>query len=429
MRGLTAFVLIVSGVLLPSTKILLADVPMADGSRIDEIVTLLELVLDADEQTASSCLSILSTRLHSGEVEPERVDALGEQIGGRLAEIIKDAEHPLRFDAARVVVAWKDSAGIKVVRDVFGSVTAPSEKRLAALQALIAVEDVDVLKSVPEILSNPADTSVEFRGQVLNSLGRLRQPLVADVVLQSADRFEPELRIRAIEVLTQRPAWSLALLKEIEAEKIDKSLLNLNQLRRVASFKDEAVQELLAKAYGHVRGEARSDRSQVINRMRDFLRGTPGDPHAGVAVFKKVCAQCHKLYGEGEEVGPDITRNGRNDWEQLLQNVLDPSAVIGRDYQARLLATDDGRVLTGLPVEESEQRVVLKIQGGKLETIPREKIEAYKVSEVSMMPEDLEKQLTPQELADLFAYLSLDRPPGDPEAKLLPGAPEQKVRN
>src|SRR5690606_21152606 len=148
----------------------------------------------------------------------------------------------------------------------------------------------------------------------------------------------------------------------------------------------------------------------------------------GIAAFKKVCGQCHKMYGEGAEVGPDITRNGRNNWEQLLQNVFDPSAVIGPGYQARTLVTEDGRVLTGLPVEESDQRVVLKIQGGKTETIPRDQIEAYARSEMSMRPEDLEKRLTPQEIADLFAFLALDKPPSDPSGKLLPGAPQPKSR-
>ena len=181
------------------------------------------------------------------------------------------------------------------------------------------------------------------------------------------------------------------------------------------------------KRTGPCGSDRRGDRQQVINQQRDFLHGTPGDPQRGVAAFKKVCGQCHKIYGEGAEVGPDITRNGRNNWEQLLQNVFDPSAVIGPGYQARTLVTDDGRVLTGLPVEESDQRVVLKIQGGKLETIPSDQIDEYAVSDVSMMPEQLEKQLTPQELADLFAFLALDKPPSDPTGRLLPGARHDSV--
>ena len=143
----------------------------------------------------------------------------------------------------------------------------------------------------------------------------------------------------------------------------------------------------------------------------------------GQAVFKKVCAQCHKIYGEGVEVGPDITSNGRASFEQMLSNVLDPSLVIGNGYQARILITADGRVLTGLPVEDSPERVILKVQGGKTETIPRDQIDEFRASEVSMMPEQLEKQLTPQELADLFSFIGLDKPPTDPAAKRLPGVP------
>jgi putative heme-binding domain-containing protein len=223
--------------------------------------------------------------------------------------------------------------------------------------------------------------------------------------------------------LTQRPEWSLPLLAAISDKQINKDSLNLNQLRRIASFNDPQVKEQFAAIYGAIREGRNPARERTVRDMADFLHGTPGNPHRGAAVFKKICAQCHKIYGEGAEVGPDITLNGRNNWQQLLSNVFDPSLVIGPGYQARQLLTADGRVLTGLPIEESEQRVVLKVQGGKIETIAREDIDEYKVSEVSMMPEELEKQLSKQEIADLMSYLALDKPPEDPDAKSLPGAP------
>ena len=99
--------------------------------------------------------------------------------------------------------------------------------------------------------------------------------------------------------------------------------------------------------------------------------------------------------------------------------MFDPSLVIGASYQARTVVTTDGRVLTGLVAEDSPQRVVLKMQGGKLETIAGGDVEEMTTSRLSLMPEDLEKQLKPQELADLFAFLTLDKPPqrsGRPQA-------------
>ena len=145
-------------------------------------------------------------------------------------------------------------------------------------------------------------------------------------------------------------------------------------------------------------------------------------PSAAGSAFNKLCAQCHKIYGEGKEVGPDITSNGRSSFDQLLSNVFDPSLVIGADYRPLTVATSEGRVLSGLVVENSDQRIVLKVQGGKLETIPRSEVEAVKQSQVSLMPEGIEKQLKPQEIADLFSFLLLDKPPEDPKAQLLPGA-------
>jgi putative heme-binding domain-containing protein len=154
--------------------------------------------------------------------------------------------------------------------------------------------------------------------------------------------------------------------------------------------------------------------------MRQLIRSTEGNPHVGEQVFHRVCGQCHTIYGKGQDVGPDITRNGRSSFDQLLSNVFDPSLVIGASYQAHTVVTVDGRVLTGLLSEDSPQRVVLKVQGGKRETIARDDIEAMKASAVSMMPEGLEAQLKPQEIADLFAFLGLDRPPSDPKAQPLP---------
>ena len=125
-------------------------------------------------------------------------------------------------------------------------------------------------------------------------------------------------------------------------------------------------------------------------------------------------------------MGPDITLNGRNDFEQLLSNVFDPNLVIGPGYQATTVATEDGRVLTGLVVEDSDDRLVLRIQGGETTEIPKSQLEERVTANVSLMPEEVETQLTPQELADLFSYLCLDKPPEDPSARRLPGSPMPK---
>jgi putative heme-binding domain-containing protein len=257
----------------------------------------------------------------------------------------------------------------------------------------------------------------------LSALGRLEKPEVGLMVLETYARLEDELKPRAIELLTQRASWGKLLLEKIGAKQISSDHLNVNQIKKLLASGDPDIERKINQIWGAIRTERNEQREVVVKEMRSFLEQSPGDPHRGSLVFAKVCGQCHKIYGEGHEVGPDITGNGRGSFEQLLSNVFDPSLVIGEAYQARTVITLDGRVLSGLPAEDSEQRIVLKMQGGKTETIAREDVDQMKISKLSLMPEGLESQLKPHEIADLFAFLTLDGPPKDPKARYIPGTP------
>src|SRR5439155_18743170 len=218
--------------------------------------------------------------------------------------------------------------------------------------------------------------------------------------LKTYPSLQPEVQPKAIELLTQRAIWAKPLMDAIGAGIIPASALNVNQIQRLLALKDKELTTAVNKHWGSIRTTRDPAREQLVTEMRKLIRITPGDAHRGIEVFNRVCGQCHKIYGQGQDVGPDITANGRASIEQLLSNVFDPSLVIGAAYQARTVQAADGRIVTGLLAEDSPQRIVLKVQGGKLETIAREDVDAMKVSELSLMPEGLEKQLKPQEIAD-----------------------------
>ncbi len=331
-------------------------------------------------------------------------------------------DDPLYVNAALLAAAWKNEQALAAVRRFFTSPGEPARRRAQALDALVTAGDGSLLAGVTALFANPAQNPVELRSSALASLAHLDDAWVADVILGHYGQLEPELRPRAIELLTERRAWAERLLDAIGSGEIPASALNANQVRQLLARGESSLVEKVKAQWGSIRDSRDPKREEVIGHMRSFLRKTPGDAHAGQEIFKRVCGQCHKLHGEGQEIGPDITLNGRNSFEQLLSNVFDPSLVIGAAYQARTIVTADGRVLTGLVGEESPQRVVLKMQGGKQEVVPRDEIDIMKTSELSLMPEDLEKQLKPQELADLFAYITLDKPPNDPTARKLPGS-------
>ena len=393
-----------------------------ESGNLDSLVLLLELVIDADTDTARQCLGTIGEKIRTGQVPPETVKELEKRLNEPLGKIIAGPEDgPLLADAALVASAWKEPAALKVVRKLAGNSRIPQKQQLA-LETLVLVGDKDALATAESVLLADGKDLASQQG-ALAAFSRSDAPEVGEILVEAYPRVADELRPQVIELLTRRAAWGHALVRQIAEKKIPREALNVNQVRKLLSLGDAKLAADVTRHWGTLRETRDPAREQLVRQMRDMLAKTPGDPHRGIAVFAKLCGQCHKIHGQGQDVGPDITSNGRASFDQLLSNVFDPSLVIGASYQARTLRTLDGRVVTGLLVEDSDQRVVLKVQGGKEEVIAKDDVEAMKVSELSLMPEGVEKQYTPQELADLFAYITLDKPPSDPNARRIPGTP------
>ncbi|HEV3166816.1 MAG TPA: c-type cytochrome, partial [Isosphaeraceae bacterium] len=124
------------------------------------------------------------------------------------------------------------------------------------------------------------------------------------------------------------------------------------------------------------------------------------------------CASCHRVQGRGQWVGPDLSTIGtKYGKDELLRSILNPSAAIGYNFQAYIVALNDGRVLTGLPLEQSNDRLVLKLADGQRMSLKSTDIEDKKVSEVSLMPEGLAETLSDGDLVDLLAFLSTLKQP------------------
>jgi putative membrane-bound dehydrogenase-like protein len=388
------------------------------------VVKFIEKVTAANQADpmAKLCLTSLSIKIQNNELAGKQLDGLKKELTPMLRRMIADRA-PLHLEAAVLGAALRDMEALQALRQKFGATEQTEETLLTILDALTAANDASILDSVGAGLADPKSGSPQGRARTVAALARLDDPRVASVVLGAFPKMEPELQPKAIELMTQRSIWAKPLFRDIAAKKISKDVVNVNQARRLLATKDKELMQLVEKHWGIPRDGRNPEREKLVSQYRELYAKTPGDPKAGVAHFKKVCAQCHKMYGEGVDVGPDITANGRADFDQLLSNIFDPSLVIGAGYQAVSVHTKQGQVISGLIVEDNAQRVVLKVQGGELKTIARKDVDEQHTSKLSMMPEDLEKQLRPQEIVDLLAYLSLDRPPDDAKAKRIPGTP------
>jgi putative heme-binding domain-containing protein len=396
---------------------------MLSNQKIDNhsVAAFIQFVADRDTERAKQCLSEVSSRL-SNLPEPALLPLKAEfkqLLQGLLA---RGSATPLfpgaQLLAARLGLAQIDPAS---VRARFTAADQPEATRLQALDALIAFRDPAFLSLLPEVFSS---NSARFNERVFAALGRVEDPKLAEVLVGEYPKLRPELQPLAIDLLMQREPWARKLLDAVLAGKLPKSALNANHLRKILDSNDRDALWAVEKAFGTIREERNPEREKVVAEMGAYLREHIGDPYRGQVVFRNLCAQCHTIYGAGAKVGPDLTASGRASFEQLLSNVFDPSLVIGPGYQVTTVVTRDERNLTGLIVEDNEQRVVVRMPGEGEETVPRHNVKYTRVGKLSMMPEGIEALLDKKDLADLFAFLALDKPPGDPAAKLISGAPE-----
>ena len=201
-------------------------------------------------------------------------------------------------------------------------------------------------------------------------------------------------------------------MKAVEEKKIPTDDVTTNHVRQILGLKDQPLADRVTAIWGLVRTERNPERVKIVEEMQKVITShPPGNALAGRVVFNRICAQCHSIYGSKQgTLGPDLTGSGRANLDAVLSNVLDPSLVIGAPYLVYVARTKSGEVYSGILVEKSDQRIVLKDQTRQF-VIPAADLQKLKVQNISMMPEGLEKAMSQQEFIDLVAFLLTKSPP------------------
>ena len=231
-------------------------------------------------------------------------------------------------------------------------------------------------------------------------------PFVGDAILARLPRWEGEFEATALQVLASRPVWAAKLLDAVEEGKLDKTRLNAYTARQLASLGDERIQASLERVWGRVVDSPEGLRKE-IERVSQIYGEAPlwaYDASAGQRHFQKLCAACHSPDQPNVEIAPKLQGTGAKGVGYAIENVINPNAVIGRDYQARVIRTDDGQVITGLVLEESPTTIRLRTATEEV-TIQRDSVEEFRVSENSFMPIGLLDTLDDRQRIELFKYL------------------------
>jgi putative heme-binding domain-containing protein len=242
----------------------------------------------------------------------------------------------------------------------------------------------------------------ELQAAAVRALAGQDHPRAADLLLDPWDGYGPGVRREVVEALCARPDRLAKLFDAIAANKVSPGQLEAARREQLFRHPNAALrkraQTLLANA-----GSA--DRRKVVEEYRPAL-DLKGDAVRGRAVFQKTCATCHRLGDEGHEVGPDLRAVlGNKTPEALLADVLDPNREVDPRYVNYQVTTTSGRSLTGLLAVETPASVTLRRADKAEDTILRSQIDSMQASAQSLMPDEMEKQLNTQDLADLIAFL------------------------
>ncbi len=343
-------------------------------------------------------------------------------------KVSQSSEGTVRDLADKVAVVLGDQRIFPRMRKELVDDKQPIAKRKQALEILVRGRDKTAAKSFQSVLLEP-----ELRGAAIRALASLDDSHTPTAILKAYAKLTPQEKRDAVNTLVSRPAFARTLLTAVEKQQVPRTDLHAYNVRQLLRFKDEELNRRIKQVWGEIR-ETSGDKKALIARHKQDL--TPAhlkkaDAGNGRRLFAKTCASCHTLFGEGGKIGPDITGSNRADLDYILENVLDPSAVLGKDYRLTVLETVDGLVVSGLVQKETDSALTIRTINDSV-VVPKAEIEERFFSDQSMMPEGLLKTLQPEEIRDLIAYLasptqvalSGPRAPIDPKTKRVPSALE-----
>ncbi len=326
--------------------------------------------------------------------------------------LAKSDNDEVREISLLLALVFNDPAALKSFRATMLDAGKTIEKRKSSLAALVEKRVPGLAADLQRLLDDK-----KMRRDALRGLGAYSDGKTPNAILQRYLSFSDDEQEDAIVTLSVRADYASQLLDAIEKKIVSHRDISAFIARQMDGLGDKTVSRRLRELWGELRPST-VDKQELIAKYKREYAPSPrkhADASLGRLVFNRTCAKCHKLFGEGNHIGPDLTGSNRANLDYVLQNVLDPSAAIGKDYQLNNIRTVDGRVISGIIVEQSGASLTLQAINDRV-VVSREDIDEIVVSPVSMMPNGQFESLTSEEIHNLLAYLAapaqVPLPPG-----------------
>ncbi|MFO0870603.1 MAG: PVC-type heme-binding CxxCH protein [Pirellulales bacterium] len=389
---------------------------LSAGARFPQLPEYMIRRIGSGDPAKSLALLVDGLRAaRSDELQRTFLRGLSEALKGRTklpppagwseayAALAQSTAADIRLGAASLAVTFGDAEAARLLRELAAQGQADAAQRRQALAVLVRAQDAAVVPVLQQLLRDAA-----LRPDALRGLAAFDSTETPAAILAVYADLPPLQQREAIATLASRLTYARTLLDAVEQRKIPAGHLSADLIRQLRDLKDEPLRQQIERVWGTVR-ESAADRLRQMEQYKQLVQ-QPGaarapDPELGRAIFSRTCQQCHTLFGTGGKIGPDLTGSNRANLEYLLSNMVDPSAVMAREYQPVIVTTNGGRVLTGLIKESTDAALTLQT-ATEVVVIPRADIDEQRQSDKSMMPDDQLKPLSPFEIRSLVSYLA-----------------------
>ena len=309
-------------------------------------------------------------------------------------------------DASLQIALALDLADSSQLRNLLGEASARAHdatldttERAFAIRLMGLDPTGETADSIQAFLS--PQQSEQLQTAAVEAYVRTRGAEAADPLIRRWRALSGPVRETAVNALWSHKGAVSKLLGAIESGQVQPWSLSRGRRRQLLRHPDSQIR---VRADALFSDSLVSDRHTVYEKYRPAL-SLDADADRGRDVFRRICAECHKVGDMGEKVGPDLLSVVIRNKEVLMTDILMPNESIEAGYEEYLVETTDGRQISGVIAAETPANITLRRAKGEQDVVPRESIAALRSLSVSPMPEDIENDIDLQAMADLLAYL------------------------
>jgi putative membrane-bound dehydrogenase-like protein len=315
--------------------------------------------------------------------------------------LLESTEPRVRRLAERLAASFGDTTAFPRLRETLADAKAPKDARDHALAVLSRTPDRESLPIFVKLLDDAA-----FRTPAITQLGRFDSAEISSALIQRFGGLNPADRSAVLNTLTSRPSYALALLDAVDSGKIARDQLTAFHATRMTGLNNAEVDKRVTASWGQVHQTPAEKQSRIAKLEKTFTEAPlwAYSAIAGKQNFQKLCMACHRLGEEGARLGPELTGAGRRGARYYIENIIEPDAVIGTDFQATTVETRGGDSITGLLAAETAGAITLRTTTGEV-IVPKADIRRRAAGGKSLMPEGLLDSLNEREQIELLKFL------------------------